>query len=755
MRGNIYYIVNNNYGYINGKDNCTYFFHKSDLLNCTIYQLDDGDYVDFEIQKNTTHQYDKAINIRKLSAYTHNSENITTPGINKAFKFNAFNEDEIKIINNLKKVFYLTNGNIISTGQSTYKYCFAKPTNTFTRSFNLNREIVVVFSDYISFEPRALETASHIANQIDEKLRIDRGCQIFISSDLFIEKKILELYKDTNYNYIIVPFTYRELQENITEDYILTRFKKYLFDIDLFASSIPVQDDLFFFGRRDYVFDIVNKSKNNIHCGIFGLRRSGKTSMLYAVERALNNDNYPAVYIPCQSELAQANWKLALYKTVHSAYQKTGVKLTNIRSKQSYLDENTAASFEEDLNNIYSKILKPIVLLFDEIEAITFDELGASQGWKNGSDYIPFWNVIRGYYLKYPKHISIIIAGTNPMINEIPVLKSGSVNPMFGQLAKANQGAYLLPFTIEDTKTMVNALGGYMGLYFDETVCANITSDCGGHPYLIRLLCSYINEYLKKHNVLRPKTVSLSLYNPIIKNFEETNEATGFYLMILNILVNSYPTEFKILKEIAINGDNFVSNFVDDNALLHLIGYGLVESDSGHYIIKFNTIAHYLKGKYKFERMPSTIEEQKEEIQYRINIVEMTLRNLVKTTLKVLKGTDEAKKIVLNAMSSHPAINAKDINDAQTMAFYQLFDPSLNKIYFSLLSKIILDNIDMFVNIFNSASTTEISQHFNMINKARRVPDHSYTEKSERWGIEDFLEFRKSISWLEKAIEMY
>ena len=40
MKGNIYYIEGS-YGYINGDDSAVYFFHKNDLLNCTIYQLND------------------------------------------------------------------------------------------------------------------------------------------------------------------------------------------------------------------------------------------------------------------------------------------------------------------------------------------------------------------------------------------------------------------------------------------------------------------------------------------------------------------------------------------------------------------------------------------------------------------------------------------------------------------------------------------------------------------------------------------
>ena len=183
-----------------------------------------------------------------------------------------------------------------------------------------------------------------------------------------------------------------------------------------------------------------------------------------------------------------------------------------------------------------------------------------------------------------------------------------------------------------------------------------------------------------------------------------------------------------------------------------MLGYGLIESSDNHYKIRFATIERYLLGKYKFERRNLAIEDQKEEIQYRVNIAEMALRNLVKTTLLVLMGEKQAISVVLQTMKTHSAINSVDLTNAQNMTLAQLFDPSINKMYFSLLSKIIIDNFYLFSKIFDGASTTVVQKYFNDINKARRVPDHSYTELSEGWTENDFYCFRDAISWLEQIL---
>ena len=44
---------------------------------------------------------------------------------------------------------------------------------------------------------------------------------------------------------------------------------------------------------------------------------------------------------------------------------------------------------------------------------------------------------------------------------------------------------------------------------------------------------------------------------------------------------------------------------------------------------------------------------------------------------------------------------------------------------------------------------------FDIINKARRVPDHSYTESSQNWTQSDFLQFRHSISKIEELLKNY
>lgn len=623
----------------------------------------------------------------------------------------------------------------------------------------MSREIVVVFTDYVHFEPRSLDAASYVYRTIGSQLRLDRGIQVLICHDNTIEEKLSNLLRDNNVNSIVIPFTYDELlDKHADSNLIKDRFRKYLFDTDLFLTSKPIQNDIFFFGRRDLVHDIVSKCKNNTNCGVFGLRRSGKTSVLFAVQALLKQQGYPTVFVPCESDLSSLDWRTALCRLVHDVYKELNLDVSVIDDEK-YQSFDTVIYFERDLYDALKELTMPITIMFDEIEAITF---GVSQGedsqnlWLDSDSFIQFWNTIKGYYSKYPKQLSLLVAGTNPMINEVPIIgKKKTPNPMYRTLSESNQGAYLPAFTNDDTKHMVNTLGGYMGIQFNEYAVSRLTSDCGGHPYLMRILCSHINKYIRNNNIARPMFVTQAIYDKAIPEFEKSSEATGFFWMILNILMTNYPKEFETLKVLALQGDSIVSQIQEKEALFHLIGYGLIENNQNNYAIKYNTITRFLRGKYRFERVGLSIEEQKSEIQLRVNNAEIQLRKLVKNILLAVYGAKKAKECVINAMQANYAIDSRDITNAESYELSQLFDTSINKMYFSVLRTIIIDNLSTFSNVFEGCSVDMIRDNLNTINISRRCPDHSYTEDAENWTWDDFLKFRESITWLENILKDY
>jgi hypothetical protein len=74
---------------------------------------------------------------------------------------NRFTYQETEIIKRLSKEWYITNsGSDLPLGNSVYRYILMKPIDTYQEMFNLEREIIAVFSPYDKFEPRAIEASS-------------------------------------------------------------------------------------------------------------------------------------------------------------------------------------------------------------------------------------------------------------------------------------------------------------------------------------------------------------------------------------------------------------------------------------------------------------------------------------------------------------------------------------------------------------------------------------------------------------------
>ena len=72
------------------------------------------------------------------------------------------------------KEWYVTNGGSkISLGKSNYKFFLMMPTENYKELFNIEQEIVVLFSDYDTFEQRTLDGFERVYNSFNE-LRIEK-----------------------------------------------------------------------------------------------------------------------------------------------------------------------------------------------------------------------------------------------------------------------------------------------------------------------------------------------------------------------------------------------------------------------------------------------------------------------------------------------------------------------------------------------------------------------------------------------------
>lgn len=655
-----------------------------------------------------------------------------TPGINPMVKLDGFTAEERQIVERISKDWYVTNGGdqICLSATSIYRHILIKPIDIFQEMFNIEREIVAIFSPYTNFEPRTLDAIT-VASRGHQTLRLERICSVVISKDDKIEQKVIDLLKNDQEAQIIVPFSYSELLQPLDSYFFRNRFKKHFYSRDLFASEAPLKKDLYFFGRNDLVHNLVNRHRSNQVSGLFGLRKTGKTSVIFGVQRAIERNSSKSVFIDCQNPtFHRRRWDKALHYVIHEI--KSQLKLNiKINDENDFSDEKASFIFETLMIKIHKELAKAnVLLIFDEVENIT-PNVSPSEHWRNGLDFVYFWQTLRSLFQKMSEVFSYLIVGTNPLCVELERI-NGVDNPIFGQIPLE----YIPGFDVPQTREMIRRLGRIMGLQFDEIIYGKLTEDFGGHPYLMRHVCSVINKLCLSD---RPIKVDKALYEKAKKSFMK--DYGHFLDMILNVLKEYFNDEYEMLTYLA-RGD--VKTFDEFAALSplytnHLIGYGILEYNNGNYNFKIESIRSHLEIKHKFKKLQLTQEEMIAEISERRNLVEPKLRLICRQQLKSYYGENDARSKVLDLLGEP----RKTKNGR--LSYSELFDGNVSGILFSDIEKMVIKYWDCFKNILGP-DKQELQQSLEYVNKFR-VDAHA-----KSLTIEEMQVFRLYADKLEKII---
>ncbi|HEX6899836.1 MAG TPA: hypothetical protein VF789_08985 [Thermoanaerobaculia bacterium] len=595
----------------------------------------------------------------------------SNPGMHKDFKIATFSFEEQSILKFMSREWYLTNsGSPIHLGNSEFRFFLMKPTEIFSEMFNIEREIIAVFSPYENFEPRSLDAFDAVQSRLSN-LRVESVCRVLISKDDGVESKIDSILKVDPEQPIVIPFTYQELTSPYDAFFLRNRFRKHFYSRDLFSFLSPLRKDLYFFGRSALIQELINRHRSGEHTSLFGLRKSGKTSIIYAVERSMLASSEQFVSIDCESpSIHKLRWNELLQRIVLQVHRAKGSNC-KLQAVSSYTEERAADLFSEEMLKIHhSRKASPVLVIFDEIERIS-PGTGSSSHWREGADFVYFWQTVRGFYQRHPNVITYMLVGTNPSCIEKSII-AGHENPLFGSIPSQ----YVPSFTLEQVQQMVNKLGRYMGLDFDGLVISKLAEDFGGHPFLIRQICSNINKECKGD---RPALVDKSLYDKIKKEFMRN---TAEYMeMIVQVLRDWYPDEYEMLTFLAQEDCETFNHFANEHATYtkHLIGYGLIKPGAGGYFFNIDAVKGHLIAKHRFERLNLSMEEKVAEVSTRRNRVEKDLRVVVRNALKIALGKTKATEKVLMAVpeSRRTKLSNYDVDalldrDASPLFFLEL-----------------------------------------------------------------------------------
>ncbi len=723
------------FGFISGEDGKEYYFDGSCLSNnADTYDFYEGDVVDFEpllqddgrlkarnvtfisekkdlventisspksTQKTTIEKESTNIKNEPLIDFYKDgySKNITHEKI-----ISVLNSKEQIVLEKLKNLFYVTYINNHDMGGGNYfPFCLFGATE-FTKQFIRGKyEFLVVFS---YFKNRDWQHNTLKVNRFIRQRReiADRrplvNFYILISNARTLKQEIDKIKGGTDA--AVIPFSFEEIISNQTTEelkiLILSRFEEYFFENNMLGEKSPIEDDNLLFGDRGKIADsIVQRCKENKHSGVFGLRRSGKSSVLKAVMRRLDTSEIKYVFIESRSELENLDsWKTALYdiafkincitKGIEQRDNETRAQFeerAKPNSSESDYSKRPTACFVEDVK-LYTRNEQNFVIAIDEIELITYNTASTIM-WQNLDSYKGFWGALRD------SGCSIIVCGVNSTINEKGniVFKGQTCdNPMYERIHDCSgyDKTYLPTFTDDQTKEMINTLGGYSNIAFDNVYVA-INRAFGGQPYAIRQFCSYVFDNVKQYRRLGEiYQVSIPTFDGLVESFKRSSSGIALFETILQH-VETYPDEYNMLKKIAIAPES--NRKIDKtNVYLidHLVKYGLIEFDSTTNYISFTieAIREFICQSNEKDPKDMNNDERRRYVQDKVAECERKLKEYIKSFYQHYPD-NERKPIIKKHVKSYGI-------SIDTCRWSEVFDHKKFEMYFSSIKDIIADN---------------------------------------------------------------
>jgi len=385
------------------------------------------------------------------------------------------------------------------------------------------------------------------------------------------------------------------------------------FTRDLYRRSLAITSPASFFGRKSIVNELLaHLRQGTAHVGLFGLRKMGKTSVLYRLLDSLRTSGV-ALTAHIDVQLIDAINPTASYflRSVGdqlldanpSARQIEGLKLFGREgSPHRAISENEVFElFAHDLKAVLAETRTKVIILFDEIERMSPE---ASRS-KWGDSFIRIWRLLRGLDQTYPDRLGFFVTGTNPQCIEANTF-AGQENPVYNYFSRY----YLSPLDQAECEELLTKLGTRMGLAWRPEVIESLSHQVGGHPFLLRSFASII------HRELSPRTTEVWVEPHLIPRLVDRFllQHDSDLSQMVDVLRDQYNDEFWLLGILA---DGRVGEFRElvrsfPNEIGHLIGYGLIGKDLDNSGLQLEVLQTWLQRRRDRERTSIKIGESEQ-----------------------------------------------------------------------------------------------------------------------------------------------
>lgn len=434
--------------------------------------------------------------------------------------------------------------------------------------FGFTREVMLFYSPHEDLQGRTFKAATKEIQSTDRSVTPDT---FFLwSPDPRLRTKLYDWSRPSS---LAIPLLIDENEElsliKLLRDHIYTR--------DLFYVTTPVSGASFF-GRRTLLQSMRDDVFNQRVTGVFGLRKSGKTSILTQLSEELKDDNVVTILMdletfPCPPEDPTDDILADLRQRLLWELRSRGLRIQE-------LEEIGQRPGILELKNALQSVLKHlkedgtrILLLLDEIEYLTpADKIDIAEGEmpRIAQMLSAFRSIVQE-----SDNFTFTLSGLTSAIIESGRLY-GRPNPLFSWA----RAVYVTPLDREEADDLASTVGGKMGIEITSGALEALHEASGGHAFLYRSLSSAVVSHLPVDDLKR--TMSRSAVLTEISDWK--SRIQGNIEEMIQHVKRYYPNESVMLEILMDSADDFKELAPEEHvAVRRLKDLGLIVETDGEF----------------------------------------------------------------------------------------------------------------------------------------------------------------------------
>lgn len=395
-----------------------------------------------------------------------------------------------------------------------------------TEMFGIHREFPMVYAPYNDLHSAYVQTLPSLSVILPEGRRgIDRT--VFgiyaghASSDVVTRRSSPELR--------LVHFPHPPNAGSTWGDTILSKLADTLFSTDLYSRQDFVVGDQFY-GRRLVLQQLKSLIENQRVGGVFGLRKTGKTSLLMQLAAEASSEQCYVYFDLEGSESARFGDPIpsmlrALAISIRDALRNRGawiqalsgwIDRVNTGGEQPTLDD-----FEAALRSVISHKKNSdvqLILVLDEIEHLLPSDLDKLEVGPEQDRIARFFGVLRSLWQSQKRNFVFVLVGITAAAFEHAELY-GRSNPLF----RVTEPVWLSSLDRDESADLLRSIGARQGMRWDGDACESGTRLTGGHPPLLRKLGSEVFAELPIER-RETATINASMVNAASGSFRRASQ---------------------------------------------------------------------------------------------------------------------------------------------------------------------------------------------------------------------------------------